>query len=76
MSTVRTAYHAGIWDTLLAADEAAAAIEARADAHAMRQRSASEALRGFAAGVREALIPQPSDPGREGAPPDPPGDHR
>ncbi|AWB26198.1 hypothetical protein DA075_35605 (plasmid) [Methylobacterium currus] len=58
-------YHAGIWDALLAADEAAAAIEARADAHAMRQRAASEALRGFAAGVREALIPQQADPVRE-----------
>lgn len=76
MTEPRTAYHCGIWDTILTAEEAAAAIEARADAHALRQRAASETLRGFAAGVREALIPQQADPAREGAPPDPTGDRR
>ncbi len=62
MTEPRTAYHAGICDTLLAADEAAATIEARPDAYAMRQRAAAEALRGFADGIRVNLLPEPRNP--------------
>lgn len=74
-----TAYHAGLWDAVLAADGAAGAIEARPDASTLRQRAAAEALRGFADGIRSNLLPEPrnairdalraisAEPGDEGA---------
>lgn len=59
MTDTRTAYHAGIWDTLLAADGAAAAIRSRPDAQGIRQMSAVEALDAFSEAFRTPLAGTP-----------------
>ncbi|MBK3400824.1 hypothetical protein [Methylobacterium ajmalii] len=53
------AYRAGIRDTLLAAEEAAAAIRARPDAGGIRQQSAAAALEAFSAAFRCEALPEP-----------------
>ena len=66
MTAPRTPYHAGIWDTLLAADENAAAIRARPDADGIRQKSAAEALEAFSGVCRwRSPLPEPRNPVRE-----------
>ena len=62
MTAPTVPYHRGIWDTLLALDEAAAAIRARPDSDGIRQKSAAEALEAFSQAFRSEALPAPRNP--------------
>lgn len=69
MTAPTVPYHRRIWDTLLALDDAAAAIRARPDADGIRQKSAAEALEAFSEAFRSrdpARTPKRRQGGSEG----------